>query len=204
MTVIKEEKWLTTSFTACSSFWIPSDCLNSLLCQGKETQEACETVWTEQISACPRLHNWESVSYICRILLLRLLCITLASWGFSRHLTLFFTHSGSSLTLPLWLQHRGKQWIHLINDELLCVIHTWCYDAALCLLLLRSKLFWSWWITPAFWGEHCTSVCISAETFGCKWKRNTPVWSPLLHKKGGKKNHSTYKQQQENENLLHA
>lgn len=108
-----------------------------------------------------------------------------------------------SLRLLLWLQHWGKQWICLINDELLCVIHTRCYDTALCLLLLHSKLFWSWWITPAFWGERCTSACISAETFGCKSKRNTPVWSPLLHKKG-EKNHSTYKQQQENENLLHA
>lgn len=73
---------------------------NDILCQNKETEEAYETVWTQQISACLCFHNWEcTLSHIlAKYFFYVCFASVLASWGlsssFAQSLALFFTRFG--------------------------------------------------------------------------------------------------------------
>lgn len=135
--------------------------LNYLLCQNKETQEACKTVWTEHISAC-RLSQLRvcSVSYTCKILLC-LLCISLDSWGssraFAQSLALFFPRfTGIKIRDCFSLGHSFKENKRLIG---LMMNYSVLFKTAFCLYysytVSELSQRWALRVTLAFWGDDC-------------------------------------------------
>lgn len=136
--------------------------LNYLLCQFKETQEACETVWTEHISAC-RLSQLRvcSVSYTCKILLC-LLCISLDSWGSSRAFAqspaLFFPRfTGIRIRDSFSLGHSFKENKRLIG---LMMNYSVLFKTAICLYysytVSELSQRWALRVTLAFCGDDWT------------------------------------------------
>lgn len=139
------------------------------------------------------------VSYTCKILLLCLLCIGLASGEIGqKSLALIFTHAGFRVWEVCGV--KGNKGVYLIKDEEHSPIYAqWRYEAV-CLLLLQTIL--------AFANN---SGLLRRMPSGCMYLlraklqvgvKHLCVWSSLLHKT--KQNNSMDKQHRERENLWHA